>query len=196
MIRLSFDILSKYEMQHFENLKDKVDELIKSLPSPYQISSQTENCACCSKDSRNEWRRKDFCEKCQFAYDLLTNPFESDFLFLKEYFLTVQLIIESIKSFDSQILNDYSDNLHIDSIFREIITSKEITDQNDYIFLLKQFIAKRKDIGSSTTYNDLDEKLKKILVKHPYEKYDVMQAACVSFKSQYGRFDKRTELIG
>lgn len=186
-------------MQHFENLKDQVDKLIKSLPSPYQIFAQNKNCDCCNNDSRSEWRRESFCEKCQFAYDLLTNPFESGFLFLKEYFLTVQFIIKGQKSFDSQLLKNYSDSLHVDSVFKKI-TLGYSSHAQDIIELLQQFLATRKDSVSSTTkkYNSLEVELERILSKSVYAEYEIVRKAFISLRNKYDgeKFrQQRVELI-
>ena len=180
MIRISFDVLKKYEARHVKYLEGHLSQGFPVFPSIYQVT-----------DIQG------------FIFDLLTNPFKSNILFLKEYFLTVKFIIqtsnyinnkeldlsESVASEQIQLLQKYINELESNSIFSKIIFQKNPQKNSDFkhiIELLQQFISFRKDAHNSKKkkYTQLENDLK-AQIQGEYLLYEGVRKFLIKVKRSY-----------
>ncbi len=154
MIKISTSNLNNYKKEHINNLKDRVLVLIPEFPYPYRINNNED-----------------------FALNLLINPFDSEFVFLKDYYHSVIYIIESsfylsnsknnindiLSNEEKNRLDNYLNSIDNHSVFKNFFSNSskiKFSDLIKSVSLLKQFISNKKSTSKPDKYKDLELEIK------------------------------------
>lgn len=154
MIKISTSNLNNYKEEHINNLKKEVLDLIPKFPAPYSIDSNKEG----------------------FVLALLINPFDCEFLFLKDYYCSVIYIIESsfylsnskninntLSNKEKNRLDTYFNSIDNHSVFKRFFSNSsemKVSDLIESVSLLKQFISNKKSTSNPDKYKDLELEIK------------------------------------